>query len=140
MSAQENKARLRQGMERVMNEKDYSAVDEMFSPNYVNHTFPAPAPGPEGFKQVVGMFHAAFPDLRVEVEDMVAESDTVASRGRMIGTQTGQFMGIPATGKPVNITYIDFWRFDGRGKAIENWVQMDLLGLMQQLGAGPGSA
>ena len=140
MSATENKARLRRGMELSMNEQQLDAVDEVLSPDYVNHGLPAPEPGPEGFKQLIRMFHAAFPDLYINLEDMVAEGNLVASRGRMTGTHRGDFMGIPATGKPVDVGYMDLWRFDAAGKAIENWVQLDQLGLMQQLGVVPGPA
>lgn len=85
------------------------------------------------------MYHAAFPDLHVVLEDVFAVGDRVGSRGRISGTHCGDFMGIPATGKPVSVEYLDLWRVE-RGKFVETWVQMDTLGLMQQIGALPSGA
>jgi steroid delta-isomerase-like uncharacterized protein len=113
-----------------------SVIDELLDPSYVNHNMPAPAPGNEGFKQVIMMFRNAYPDLHVTVEDVIAEGDKVASRGTWRGTHQGEFMGVPATGKQVAVSYSDIWRVEN-GKFVENWVQMDLLGLMQQLGVVP---
>jgi steroid delta-isomerase-like uncharacterized protein len=103
---------------------------------YVNHSMPAPVPGPEGFRMVISMFRAAFPDLHITLEDVIGEGDKVATRGYFTGTHQGEFNGIPATGKQVKVSYIDLWRVEN-GKAVENWVQMDMIGLMQQLGVIP---
>ena len=110
--------------------------DEIIAPHYVNHDLPAPAPGPDGLRQVVGMFKAGFPDLHATVEAAIAEGDQVATRGNITGTHNGPFMNIPPTGKSIKITYNDIWRIEN-GQAVENWVQMDMLGLMQQLGVIP---
>ena len=126
----------RRGFEEGINQKRLDVFDELLAEEYVNYAFPASAPGPEGFKQVMGMFFAAFPDMHVAIEEQVAEGDKVASRGTFTGTHTGEFMGIAATGRPVSVSYIDVWRFRD-GKAVENWVQMDMLGLMQQLSVVP---
>lgn len=136
MSTEENKAIVRSIFEDGLNEGNDAALDETISPNYVNHSLPTPVPGAEGFKQIIVMFRAAFPDLRVEVGDVLGEGDRVTTRGTMSGTHRGAFMGVPATGRPVEIPYIDIWRVEG-GKAAENWVQMDMLGMMQQLGVIP---
>jgi steroid delta-isomerase-like uncharacterized protein len=138
MSAESNKALVRRGFEEGMNQHNMNAFDEVMAPNYVNHNMPAPGPGPEGFKAVISMFLSAFPDFRVTIEDAIAEGDKVATRGTWQGTHQGDFMGIPATGKPVAVSYCDIWRLEN-GKAVENWVQMDMLGLMQQLGVAPAS-
>lgn len=130
------KALHRRGFEEGINQNRLEVFDELIGDTYINHNFPAPAPGREGFKQVIAMFRSAFPDLHVTIEDQVAEGDRVAARGRMAGTHRGEFMGIPATGKPVEIAYADIWRLED-GRFVENWVQMDLLGLMQQLGVVP---
>ena len=82
------------------------------------------------------MFRAAFPDLHVTLEDVFGEGDKVATRGYFTGTHQGEFNGIPATGKQVKVSYIDLWRLEN-GKAVDNWVQMDMIGLMQQLGVIP---
>ncbi len=135
MSAEENKRILARGFD-AMNKQDFDALAKVIDENYINHSFPD-ARGPEGFRQVIGMFFAAFPDMHVDVADMIAEGDKVASRGTWRGTHKGEFMGIPATGKPIEIGYSDVWRFE-HGKAVENWVQMDMLGMLQQLGVAPG--
>ena len=82
------------------------------------------------------MFQTAFPDLRITIEDEFGEGNKVGTRGSMTGTHRGEFMGIPATNKSVKVAYIDLWRVEN-GKFVENWVQMDMLGLMQQLGVVP---
>ena len=136
MSAEDNKALYRRLFEEVINQGNLETVDELIASNYVNYNFPAPTPGPDGFKQVVGMFRTAFPNIRVDVEQVFAEGDTVIGRGAFVGTHQGPFQGIPPTGMQVKVPYIDIWRIED-GKLVENWVQMDLLGLMQQLGAVP---
>jgi predicted ester cyclase len=136
MSTETNKALIRRIFEEGMNGGRPAVYDETIAPDYVNHDLPAPAPGPEGFKIVTAMFKAAFPDMHVTIEEEIAEGDKVATRGYFSGTHKGEFMGIPPTGKTIKISYIDIWRVaNGRGK--DNWVQMDMLGLMQQLGVIP---
>ena len=136
MSSETNKFLIRRIFEEGMNGGRPEVYDETIAADYVNYDFPAPAPGLEGFKIVDAMFKAAFPDMRVTIEDEVAEGDKVATRGYFSGTHKGEFMGIPPTGKTIKVSYIDIWRVaNGRGK--DNWVQMDMLGLMQQLGVIP---
>jgi steroid delta-isomerase-like uncharacterized protein len=136
MSTEHNKALVRRVFEEGMNPNKPGVYDEVIAADYVNHDFPAPAPGVEGFKIVDAMFRAAFPDFHVTVEDELADGDKVASRGYFTGTHKGQFMGIPPTGKAIKVSYIDIWTVEN-GKLKENWVQMDMLGLMQQLGVIP---
>jgi predicted ester cyclase len=136
MSIEENKTRVRRGFEEGINQKKLDVFDELLAPNYVNYNMPAPAPGPAGFKQVIGMFYTAFPDMHITIEDAFGEGDKVGTRGYFTGTHQGEFMGIPATNKPVKVSFIDLWRAEN-GKFVENWVQMDMLGLMQQLGVVP---
>ena len=137
MSAEENKAIIRRGFE-AMNAKDLAVFEQIMAPNYVNHDMPAPAPGPEGFKQVVEMFFAAFPDMRITLEAQLGDGPLVANLGTMTGTHQGEFMGIAATGKQVTVPFMDLWRLEN-GKAVENWVRLDIMGLMQQIGAAPGA-
>ncbi len=136
MSTEQNKALVRRGFEEGINQGKLDYFDQVLAPTYVNHNMPAPGPGPEAFKQVLAMFLKAFPDMHITVEDVITEGDKVATRGTWRGTHKGDFMGIPATGKSVSVTYSDIWRFEN-GQAVENWVQMDMLGLMQQLGVAP---
>jgi steroid delta-isomerase-like uncharacterized protein len=134
MSVEENKALVRRGFE-AMQTGNLDWFDEILTPDFINYTFPD-ARGPAGFKQVMGMFLTAFPDMTLTVEDVIGEGDKVATRGSFSGTHTGDFMGIPATGKSMQISYSDIWRIEN-GKAAENWVQMDMLGMLQQLGVAP---
>jgi len=134
MAAEENKRVVARIFE-ALNARDWDTFTGAISEDYVNHAFPD-ARSREGARQMMDMFFAGFPDLHVEVAEIIGEGDKVASRGTMRGTQTGEFMGIPATGKPVKVGYMDIWRFEG-GKGVENWVQMDMLGMLQQLGIAP---
>jgi predicted ester cyclase len=82
------------------------------------------------------MFRGAFPDFKVTIDDLIAEGDKVVIRATWNGTQKGEFMGIPPTGKRVSFGVIDIIRMAG-GKAVEHWGQMDSMGMMQQLGVAP---
>lgn len=136
MGVAENQELVRQMFEKSINARDASAFEEYIGDTYVNHDMPA-EPGPAGLKAVMGQFFAAFPDMRIVVEQSIGEGDIVATRGHFEGTHDGDFMGVPATGRKVNVQYMDMWRLQA-GKAVENWVRIDTLGLMQQLGAVPG--
>jgi steroid delta-isomerase-like uncharacterized protein len=121
----------------VINTGDFSKVDQLIAPDAVDHEAPPGAPrGPAVLKEFVTTFRAAFPDLKISAEDMIADGDKVASRAVMRGTHKGEFMGVPATGKKFEIAGIDIIRFAG-GKVVEHWGITDTLGLMQQLGAMP---
>lgn len=86
------------------------------------------------------MYMQAFPDLRFEVQDMLASGDKVVARFRATGTQDGGFMGMPASGRHVDVEGIDIIRFADDGLAHEHWGLFDALGMMQQLGAIPAGA
>jgi predicted ester cyclase len=136
MSIESNKAVVRRVFEEAMNQRKLAIIDEVIGPDYVNRSMPAPAPGPAGLRVVLQGFIEGFPDLQIRLHDVIGEGDLVTTRGEFTGTHRGAFMGVPPTGKKVTVGYIDLWRFQD-GKAVENWVQMDLLGLMQQLGVVP---
>lgn len=124
---------LRRVFDEVVGNGNFDLIDELVAPTYVNHSMPQAGSGAEGVRNTMGMFRAAFPDIRVELDDVIEQGDRVASRGSFVGTHQGDFMGIPATGRSVRVQFIDIWRIED-GKFVENWVQMDMLGLMQQLG------
>jgi predicted ester cyclase len=92
--------------------------------------------GLEGVKQVFRLLHTAFPDLQIEIEDLIPEGDLVVGRVTARGSHQGEFMGIAPTGKPVSFNAIDVVRIAG-GKIVERWSQADNLALLQQLGAVP---
>lgn len=137
MTTARNKRLIRRILVEGMGQSRMDVIDEAVATDYVNHNFPQSVPGREGFKQTIAMFDAAFPDGAVVVEDVIAEGDKVVTRGYWTGTHDGPFMGVAPTGKRVKLPYIDIWTVnDGRGH--DAWVQMDLLGLMQQLVAADG--
>ena len=137
MSTEENKARVHRFYEEVFNRKNTAALDEFIDPQSVDHSAPVGAQGGiAGAKQVACMFLAAFPDVRFTVEDLIAEGDRVVARLTQCGTHYGMFLGLPPTGKRVQITGIEIFRFAG-GKIVEHWNNYDDLGLFQQLGALP---
>jgi predicted ester cyclase len=137
MSTEQNKALIRRLFEEGLNQNQPSVFDELIAPSFVIYDAPPGKPhGGEGFRQVVAMFRAAFPDLHVTFEEELADGDFVIHRGYVTGTHQGEFQGIPPTGKQVKMKTLDIWRV-ANGKAVENWVQMDMLGLMQQLGVIP---
>ena len=106
--------------------------------DFVEHEVtPGLAPTKDGVEAFFRMQLAAFPDLRMEVEDIVANGDKVVARVRFTGTNRGEFMGMPATGKRVDAQLIDIFRFGDDGLVHEHWGVMDALALMQQLGAVP---
>jgi len=119
-----------------MNGRKRTVFDELIDARYVNYSMPMPTPGPQGLNHVVDTFLTAFPDMRITVEDVIAEDDKAASRGHLTGTHQGTFMNVPPTGRMITIGYIDIWKAYN-GKLIENWVQLDLLGALVQLGAVP---
>jgi predicted ester cyclase len=90
-------------------------------------------------KMALGMFTTAFSDFQVVVEEMIAERNRIASRGYFTGRHAGDFQGISPTGRPIKVGYVDIWHVDEQGKFVANWVQMDMLGLLQQLGVMPTS-
>lgn len=107
---------------------------ELASPSVALHLpLPEEVPGSEGLKDIVFVYRAAFPDLTLTIDDMVAEGDKVAVRFTTKGTNTGPFIEVPPTGKRITMTYIEIFRI-ADGKIIEIWGEADLLGLMQQLG------
>ena len=136
MGEAENKALVRRIFEQGMNGGDDRVLDECMTADFVNHDMPAPVPGPEGFRQVLGMFRSAFPDMNVNLEEVLAADDKVVTRGVFTGTHKGEFMGVPASGAPIEVKFIDVWRVRD-GRVAENWVRLDQLGLMQQIGAIP---
>lgn len=91
----------------------------------------------EGVRQFFTAYLAAFPDLRMEVEDVIAGDDRVVARVRQTGTHRGEFMGIAATGKAIDVETIDIVRFAADGTAVEHWGVTDVMKMMQQLGVLP---
>jgi steroid delta-isomerase-like uncharacterized protein len=137
MSAEQNKALVRRFVEEVQSRGNIDALDEICSPEFVNHSAPPGVPSNcEGVKQLTAMFRQAFPDSYFSVEDMLAEGDKVATRKTFHGSHQGEFMGIPPTGQQVSMELIDIVRI-ADGRVVEHWAVGDNLGMMQQLGIVP---
>jgi steroid delta-isomerase-like uncharacterized protein len=137
MSLEENKAIELRFFEEVVNKGKLAVIDDLVATNYVWHDAPPGLPsGTEGLKQFFTMTHTAFPDFHSTLEDMFAEGDKVVQRFTARGTHQGEFMGIAPTGKQVTIPGIAIHRITD-GKIVENWVNMDMLSMMQQLGVIP---
>ncbi len=130
----------RRVIEEVFNEGRLEAADELFDAGVVAHdpAQPAPTAGVQGVKDVVAAYRAAFPDLRVIVDEQVAESATVATRWTARGTHTGDFMGIPPTGREATVTGMTIDHI-ASGKIVESWSNWDALGLLKQLGVVAGA-
>ena len=110
-----------------------SIADEVLAVDFVDHTHPQQAPGPEREKQEVQAFREGFPDARISVEQMIAEGELVAFRFTLRGTHLGMFAGFPPTGKENVLTGVDFIRIVG-GKMVELWSIQDTFSWVQQLG------
>jgi len=137
MSTEENKAVIRRIAEEAMNKGNLAVADELVAPNYVFHGAGGQEyKGIEGFKQFVTMMRKAFPDLRMTLEDVVAEGDKVMHIGRIRGTFRGEMMGMAPTGKTIDITAATLSRFAG-GKEVEAWQYVDTLDMYKQLGIAP---
>ena len=147
MSARENARTVRRIYEDLWNERRLQVADEVIAgdaTNYDTGLMPMPF-GPEEMKGTVRIITAAFPDNHHEVEEVIAEGDTVVLRCTLTGTHEGPFMGIPPTGRKIEVTEIHIYRLE-EGKAVEHRVGRDDLGAMRQLGViadaipEPGSA
>lgn len=135
--SEENKAVARRLYEEVINTGDLERVNEFVSADVVDHDPALPEHlhrSPEGFKYLVSMARDIFPDLRITIEDMIAEGDKVVVRTTTRGTHRGEFMGIAPTGRRVAVAGMEILRFAG-GKVVEHWSISDDLGMMRQLGA-----
>jgi steroid delta-isomerase-like uncharacterized protein len=112
-----------------------NTIDEVFGPDVLIHT-PAPvdATGPGAMKDVFGRLHRAFPDLHVTVEDLIAEGDEVVGRNTVTGTQEGEYMGLPPSGKRITYREVVIFRFAGE-RIAESWAVVDVLSQLRQLDA-----
>ncbi len=136
--SEENKAVSRRLVDEAFQGGRLEVVDELVDQNYEGHDPASPdvIRGPEGVKQLIQGYRTAFPDLRITVEDQLAEGDKVATRWSARGTHQAELFGVPPTGKESRISGITIDRISG-GKIVESWDNWDTLGLMQQLGVVP---
>ncbi len=141
MSAESNKALARRLMEEAFNAGNIDVVDELVAAGFINHDAAAPEPtvGPEAAKASIAGYRAGFPDLRITIEDQIADGDRVVTRWSAKGTHQGELMGMPATGKQSTVTGITIDRI-ADGRIAESWTNWDTLGMLQQLGVVPALA
>jgi steroid delta-isomerase-like uncharacterized protein len=136
--SEQNKNNVRRLFEEVWNKGHVAVADELFAPTYTHHDSSTPdlGRGPESEKKRATLYRNAFADIRLTIEDIMAEGETVVARWSCRGTHKGDLNGIAPTGKQVHITGISIARFTN-GKMTEGFVNWDALGLMQQLGVVP---
>lgn len=136
-----NKEVSRRVVEEIFNHGKLEVADELIAPNFVGYdpALPEPLRGPEGLKQQAEGYRSAFSDMRLTIDDIVAEDDRVVTRWTARGTHDGELFGMAATGKEATVTGITIDRI-ADGQVVESWNAWDALGLMQQLGAVPSMA
>jgi len=133
----DNKARVREFVDRVLNAGEIDATGEYFRTDMVEEVpLPGQGPGVDGLKEVLTAIRRAFPDIRWSVEEQVAEGEKVLTRFVWTGTHRGEFLGIPATGRTVRVWGMVIDRFEGP-KIQSTRILMDTLAMMQQLGVVP---
>ena len=122
----------------LLNAGDVDGFGDLLSDDFVeNEETPGLAPTKDGVKAFFRMYLAAFPDLRMNPVDVLPSGDKVVARVKATGTNTGEFMGMPATGKSVDVQLIDIMRFGDDGLVHEHWGVFDAMAMMQQLGVIP---
>ena len=137
MSTEHNKQLVLRWKDEIWNKRNSNIVDELYAADYVGHIVGTPGPvrGREALKHLLAGYLAAF-DIQITSEFLIAEGDMVAVYDPFRFKHTGPFQGIPPTGKEATLTSTDIYRMVG-GKIVEQWVEADMLGLMQQLGVLP---
>ncbi len=134
----DNEKLARRYVEEVINNGRLDLVDELYAENYVNHTTNdsdgnAGLSGRDGVRDIVSQWRAAFPDVQVTIDDIFESGDRVAFRATVRGTHDGDWSGMIATGRPIQIRIISIIRIENN-KIVERWENADNLSLLNQLG------
>jgi steroid delta-isomerase-like uncharacterized protein len=137
MPTDENKDLVRRFVTEIFENGNANAVDGLLTDDFVSHTWPSTGDGKADLKRAIERVSGALSDVRFVVEDLIAEDDRVAVRLTASGTQSGEFMGMPASNRSYTIGEIHIFRVSD-GKMAEHWHQHDRMGMMQQLGVLPG--
>jgi steroid delta-isomerase-like uncharacterized protein len=117
---------------------DIDGFGDLMAADFVEHEeTPGLAPTKEGVLEFFRMYKAAFPDLQMTAEEVLVSGDKTITRARATGTHQGELMGMPPTGKNVDVQLIDIMQFDDAGMIREHWGLVDMMAMMQQLGAIP---
>lgn len=137
MSTEQNKAIVRRIYEELLNQEKKSVIDEIYALDLITHDpFMGTVTGVDAFRQLLGMFDAAFPGHRAQVHHVFAEGDFVTVLHIHTGKHTGPFMGMPPTGRDIVINGVEVFRMQD-GKIAEFWRHDDDAGLLMQLGIVP---
>ena len=122
----------------LINAGDIDGFGKQLADDFVEREeIPGLPPTKDGVVQYFRILLAAFPDMRMDVKDVITSGDKAVARVQVTGTHKGEFMGIPPTGNQVSMNLIDITRFGDDGLAREHWGVVDQLALMQQLGVIP---
>ncbi len=133
----DNAMTMRSAYERIC-AGDIAGFGELVADDFIEHEGgPGLPPTKEGTLEFFRILLAAFPDMRMKVEDLIASEDKTVARVKVTATHQGEFMGVAPTGARVEIQLIDIMRFDDAGLVCEHWGVTDMLSLMQQLGVVP---
>jgi steroid delta-isomerase-like uncharacterized protein len=126
--------------EDAFNRGKVDVLDELVADSFVEHDPMPGTPGDrEGFKSMIRSLREAFPDFHAETEDQIVAGDKVVERWSCTGTHEGEFMGIPPTHRQIEIHGMDISRLED-GRLVEHWTQVDMMSMLQQLGALPAQA
>jgi steroid delta-isomerase-like uncharacterized protein len=132
-----NKAVVRRFIDEVFLRGSFEAVDELLTQDFTPHTWGSVPPGRDGLKEAIGRVRSGISDARMTIDDIIAEGDRVAVRLTSSARHTGDFMGMPASGKRYEIGEIHIFRLRD-GRVAEHWHQADFMGMMRQLGPESG--
>jgi len=122
----------------LINAGDIDGFGGLMADDFVEHEeMPGLAPTKEGVLDMFRMYRAAFPDMQMNAEEVLVSGDRTVTRGKATGTHQGELMGMPPSGKRIEVKFIDIMQFNDAGVVREHWGLMDMLSMMQQLGAIP---
>lgn len=139
VETEDNKAIVRRFIEEIFVGGRKDSVDELLADDFVAHTWPSTTGDPKAdLKAAIDRVAGGLSDSAFTIDDLLAEGDQVAARLTTAATQTGEFMGMPPSGKRYEIEEIHWFRLRD-GKVVEHWHQFDQMGMMRQLGAMPGA-
>jgi len=134
MAADDNKALMRRYYDEVWQKGNLAVAEELVSASFVDHMpMPEQVPGRKGHNDAVQAIRGGFPDLKLSVEEILSDGDKAVGRWIMTATHSGMLMGIPATGKSIEMQGIDVVRIES-GQIVEMWHIEDVLGMLIQIG------
>jgi steroid delta-isomerase-like uncharacterized protein len=124
---------------KTLDTKNIDDISSFWASDYKGY-FPSssPAINQSMHNEMIKMFETAYPDFSHKIDDAIENENKAVLRGTFSGTHKGEFNGIPATHKPVTIGWIDIFEFDNDGKILNEWLELDMVGMMKQLGVLPG--